>query len=167
MVPVAPSQREGSLTILLSEQISSGAHERLVGCLGSDALLVQLTGLMEAKPTLISESQAPSALAGGWLSNQPTVGASTSCKTYRHTPVQSRQCARAHTNTHTHTPLYIHMNTHIHAHIIYTQINMCTDEYTHTHMYTHACTHIDTHMHTRIHFQGETAFRNRVAAIYD
>lgn len=161
MVPVAPSQREGSLTILLSEQISSGAHERLVGCLGSDALLVQLTGLMEAKPTLISESQAPSALAGGWLSNQPTVGASTSYKTYRHTPVQSRQC------THTHPPLYIHMNTHIHAHIIYTQINMCTDEYTHTHMYTHACTHIDTHMHTRIHFQGETAFRNRVAAIYD
>lgn len=36
------------------------------------SLLIQLTGTNGSiKPTLISDSQAPSTLVGGWLSNQP------------------------------------------------------------------------------------------------
>ena len=100
MATVALSQREGSLTILLSEQISSGAHERealqdhrLPGLRRAPDPVSQLAGLMEAlRSTLIRGSQAPSILVGGRLSNQPAVVASSSFfKTHTHT----------HTHTHT------------------------------------------------------------------
>ena len=94
MATVALSQREGSLTILLSEQISSGAHERealqdhrLPGLRRAPDPVSQLAGLMEAlRSTLIRGSQAPSILVGGRLSNQPAVVASSSFfKTHTHT----------------------------------------------------------------------------------
>ena len=125
MATVALSQREGSLTILLSEQISSGAHERealqdhrLPGRSHAPDPVSQLAGLMEAsRPTLIRGSQAPSILVGGRLSSQPAAVASSSL-------FKTHTRARAHTHTHTHT-------------------------------------------HTLPHFQGETAFRSRVAAMED
>ena len=94
MATVALSQREGSLTILLSEQISSGAHERealqdhrLPGLRRAPDPVSQLAGLMEAlRSILIRGSQAPSILVGGRLSNQPAVVASSSFfKTHTHT----------------------------------------------------------------------------------
>ena len=125
MATVALSQREGSLTILLSEQISSGAHERealqdhrLPGRSHAPNPVSQLAGHMEAsRPTLIRGSQAPSILVGGRLSSQPAAVASSSL-------FKTHTRARAHTHTHTHT-------------------------------------------HTLPHFQGETAFRSRVAAMED
>ena len=94
MATVALSQREGSLTILLSEQISSGAHERetlqdhrLPGLRHAPDPVSQLAGLMEALgSTLIRGSQAPSTLVGGRLSNQPAgVASSSFFKTHTHT----------------------------------------------------------------------------------
>ena len=71
-----------------------GKRSRIAGCLGSDALPMQLTGLMEAvKATLIRESQAPSTVVGGWLSNQPAAAASSSL-------VPSLKHTHIHTHTH-------------------------------------------------------------------
>ena len=104
MATVALSQREGSLTILLSEQISSGAHERealqdhrLPGRSHAPDPVSQLAGLMEAsRPTLIRGSQAPSILVGGRLSSQPAAVASSSL-------FKTHTCTHTHTHTHTHT----------------------------------------------------------------